>query len=41
MWETVIDTTSRKLKGYKEFPKEIAAEFDADIAKLKDLIDSL
>jgi hypothetical protein len=38
MWETVFDTTSRKLKGYKEFPKETASEFDADINKLKDLI---
>jgi hypothetical protein len=41
MWETVTDTTSRKLKGYKEFPKEMALEFDNDISKLKILIDSL
>jgi hypothetical protein len=41
MWETVTDTTSRKLKGYKEFPKEMAIEFDNDISKLKALIDSL
>ena len=41
MWETVTDTTSKKLKGYKEFPKENAEEFDADIAKLKQLIDLL
>jgi hypothetical protein len=41
MWETVTDTSSRKLKGYKEFPKELAAEFDADISKLKELIDIL
>lgn len=41
MWETITDTTSRKLKGYKEFPKELAAEFDADIGKLKTVIDEL
>jgi hypothetical protein len=41
MWETVTDTTSRKLKGYKEFPKELAAEFDADISRLKAAIDNL
>jgi hypothetical protein len=41
MWETVTDTTSRKLKGYKEFPKELAVEFDADIAWLKAAIDNL
>ena len=41
MWETVTDTTSRKLKGYKEFPKETAVEFDNDISRLKALIDSL
>lgn len=41
MWETVTDTTSRKLKGYKEFPKEIAVEFDNDISRLKGLIDLL
>jgi hypothetical protein len=41
MWETITDTFSRKLKGYKEFSKEIAEEFDADISKLKELIDAL
>lgn len=41
MWETVNDTFSRKLKGYKEFPREFAEEFDADVVKLKELIDSL
>jgi hypothetical protein len=39
MWETVTDTSSRKLKGFKEFPAEIAEEFDSDIARLKKLID--
>jgi hypothetical protein len=41
MWETITDTTSRKLKGYKEFPKELAAEFDEDISLLKKAIDEL
>jgi hypothetical protein len=41
MWETITDTSSRKLKGFKEFPKEIADEFDADIARLKKAIDGL
>jgi hypothetical protein len=41
MWETVTDTSSRKLKGFKEFPKELAEEFDRDIARLKRTIDSL
>ena len=41
MWETVTDTNSRKLKGFTEFPKELAAEFDEDIAKLKAVLDEL
>jgi hypothetical protein len=41
MWETVTDTSSRKLKGFKEFPKEIADEFDTDISRLKKAIDAL
>lgn len=41
MWETVTDTNSRKLKGFKEFPKELAEEFDRDIARLKLSIDAL
>jgi hypothetical protein len=41
MWETVTDTNSRKLKGFKEFPKELADEFDKDIARLKATIDAL
>jgi hypothetical protein len=41
MWETITDTSSRKLKGFKEFPKEIADEFDTDIARLKKAIDAL
>lgn len=41
MWETITDTSSRKLKGYKEFPKELAAEFDEDMGRLKKVIDEL
>jgi neutral trehalase len=41
MWETINDTFSRKLKGYKEFPKETAEEFDSDISRLRKLIEEL
>ena len=41
MWETITDTTSRKLKGYKDFPKETAEEFDADINRLRMAIELL
>lgn len=41
IWETITDTTSRKMKGYSEFPAELAAEFDTDIARLKEVLDEL
>jgi hypothetical protein len=41
MWETITDTTSRKLKGYSKFPVELAEEFDRDINKLLKLIETL
>jgi hypothetical protein len=41
IWETINDTTSGKMKGYSEFPKELAAEFDEDIASLSKILDSL
>jgi hypothetical protein len=41
MWETITDTTSRKLKGYSKFPIELAEEFDRDINKLLKLIETL
>ena len=41
IWETITDTTSRKMKGYSEFPKDLAAEFDEDIASLRKVLDSL
>lgn len=41
MWETITDTTSRKLKGYSKFPVEYAEEFDKDVNKLLKLIETL
>jgi hypothetical protein len=41
MWETIKDTTSRKLKGYGKFPFEFAEEFDKDIKNLLKLIETL
>ena len=41
MWETIKDTTSRKLKGYGKFPVEFAEEFDKDIKNLLKLIETL
>ncbi len=38
MWIILCDTTSKGLKGYGEFPKEYAQEFDSDIDKLQKLI---
>ena len=34
IWEILIDTLSRKVKGYGTFPKKYAEEYDADINKL-------
>ena len=41
MWETITDTSSRKLKGYSKFPSEFAEEFDKDINELRKLIETL
>ena len=41
MWEILCDTTSQRLKGYGGFPKEYAAEFDADIDALQNLISKI
>jgi hypothetical protein len=41
MWETIKDTSSRKLKGYVKFPVEFAEEFDKDIKNLLKLIETL
>ena len=41
MWEILCDTTSQRLKGYGRFPKEYAAEFDADIDALQNLISKI
>lgn len=34
IWEILENTKSKKLKGYGEFPKELAQEFDLDIENL-------
>lgn len=34
IWGILIDSHSRKMKGYGNFPKEYAEEFDEDIDKL-------
>jgi len=34
IWEILIDTLSRKIKGYGTFPKKYTKEYDADINKL-------
>lgn len=34
IWEILIDTLSRKIKGYGTFPKKYSEEYDADINKL-------
>jgi len=41
MWETIKDTSSRKLKGYGKFPIEFAEEFDKDIKNILKLIENL
>jgi hypothetical protein len=41
MWVILCDTRSNSMKGYGEFPKELAEEFDSDIDILQDLIDRL
>jgi hypothetical protein len=41
MWETIKDTSSRKLKGYGKFPVEFTEEFDKDIKNLLRLIETL
>lgn len=41
MWETIKDTSARKLKGYGKFPAEFAEEFDTDMKNILRLIESL
>ncbi len=38
MWVVLCDATSSKLKGYGEFPKEYAREFDSDMEHLQRLV---
>lgn len=37
IWGVLTDSLSRKMKGYGTFPKEHAAEFDADINRLMEI----
>ena len=41
MWQILEDESSQRLKRYGDFPKEHAAEFDADIQKLLKLVESI
>ena len=41
IWEVLCGTTSRRLKGYGEFPREYAKEFDDDIDKLQNMVASI
>jgi|GEM_PF-566963 len=38
MWEVLQDSKSKKIKGFGDFPKEIAKEYDEDIDKLMTII---
>lgn len=39
MWEVLNDTTSKRLKGFGDFPEEYAEEFDNDIRDLIRLVE--
>lgn len=41
IWVILCDTTSHRLRGYGQFPKEYAEEFDSDISKLQELVQQL
>lgn len=41
MWEVLCDSTSHGLRGFGHFPHEFAAEFDADLGKLQEMIKTL
>jgi hypothetical protein len=41
IWEILCDTSSKKLKGYGEFPPENIKEFDDDIIELQRLIENI
>ena len=41
IWEILCDTSSKRLKGYGEFPPENITEFDEDINVLQKLIEKI
>jgi ABC-type arginine transport system ATPase subunit len=41
IWEILCDTSSKRLKGYGEFPSENIKEFDNDINTLQKLIEKI
>ncbi|NOX84924.1 MAG: hypothetical protein GXO86_02995 [Chlorobi bacterium] len=41
IWEILNDTTSRRLKGFGDFPEEYAGEFDDDIGNLIRLVENI
>ena len=40
-WEILNDSFSKRMRGFGEFPPELAREFDADVQNLLDLISKL
>lgn len=41
MWEILMDMKPKKQKGFGEFPKEIAKEFDRDIEELLEITERI
>ena len=41
IWEILCDMKSRKQKGYGEFPKELAKEYDRNIDEFLAIIDKI
>jgi len=41
MWEVLNDTTTKRLKGFGDFPEEYAGEFDDDINNLIELVEKI
>jgi hypothetical protein len=41
IWGILIDSLSRKMKGYGTFPKEYAEDYDADINKLIEITNKI
>ena len=41
IWVILSDSTSRKLKGFGEFPQEYSTEFDEDISQLQVFVNKI